>query len=75
MVLSGDPGPAVAGHCLGLGLSLYWTLSILVFKVIQVATVVISRAPKPTPMRCISLPFHLSSDMLPGWHLTLPHLF
>lgn len=75
MVLSGDPGAAVADHCLGLGLSLYRTLSSLGFKVIQVATVVISRAPKPAPMRCISLPFHLSSDMLPGWDLTLPHLF
>ena len=76
MVLSADSGAAVTGQCLWLGLSHYPTVSSLGFKVIQVVTVVISRAPKPAPMRCISLLLHLSSDMLPGWDIrTIPHLF
>lgn len=55
MVLSAASGAAVTGQCLWLGLSHYPTVNSLGLKVIQVATVLISRAPKPAPMTCISL--------------------
>lgn len=77
MVLSEDSGAAVTGQCLWLGLSHYPTVSSLGFKVIQVATVVISRAPKPAPMHEMHLTATpLVLDMLPGWDLRIiSHLF